>query len=158
MHVPLTLFNCTSQQHTHTHIHNKVFLFYISYHVKETQHYTWPGISRQHSTRKKSHNGAWYQLWHPLTTAVTNVHNPVSSDSKGLSALAYKKRLTRCSIIYIYALYKNEIEGKNLRMVKKLSSNLVAKIQTRYGFTRKIKFDLGPYLQGHSAMNLLQNC
>ena len=39
----------------------------------------------------------------------------------------------------IYTLHKNGIEGKNLRMVKKLNSNLTAKIQTQYGLTRKIK-------------------
>ena len=39
----------------------------------------------------------------------------------------------------IYTLHKNGIEGKNLRMIKKLNSNLTAKIQTRYGLTRKIK-------------------
>ena len=38
----------------------------------------------------------------------------------------------------IYTLHKNGIEGKNLRMIKKLNSNLTAKIQTRYGLTRKI--------------------
>ena len=39
----------------------------------------------------------------------------------------------------IYTLYKNGIEGKNLRMTKKLNSNLTAKIQTRYGLTRTIR-------------------
>ena len=39
----------------------------------------------------------------------------------------------------LYTLHKNGIKGKNLRMAKKLNSNLTAKIQTRYGLTRKIK-------------------
>ena len=39
----------------------------------------------------------------------------------------------------IYTLHKNGIERKNLRMIKKLNSNLTAKIQTRYGLTRKIR-------------------
>ena len=39
----------------------------------------------------------------------------------------------------LYTLHKNGIEGKNLRMAKKLNSKLTAKIQTRYGLTREIK-------------------
>ena len=39
----------------------------------------------------------------------------------------------------LYALSKNGIQGKNLRIIKKLNSNLTAKIQTRFGLTRKIK-------------------
>ena len=38
----------------------------------------------------------------------------------------------------MYALHKNGVEGKNLRMIKKLNSNLTARIQTRYGLTRRI--------------------
>ena len=38
----------------------------------------------------------------------------------------------------LYALYQNGIEGKNLRTIKNLNSNLTARIQTRYGLTRKI--------------------
>ena len=39
----------------------------------------------------------------------------------------------------MYALLKNGVEGKNLRMLKKkLNSNLTARIQTRYGLTRRI--------------------
>ena len=39
----------------------------------------------------------------------------------------------------IYALHQNGVKGKNLRMIKKLNSNLTAKIQTRHGLTRKIQ-------------------
>ena len=39
----------------------------------------------------------------------------------------------------LYTLHKNGIEGKNLRVAKKMNSNLTVKIQTRYGLTRKIK-------------------
>ena len=39
----------------------------------------------------------------------------------------------------LLTLHKNGAEGKNLRMAKKLNSNLTAKIQTRYGLTWKIK-------------------
>ena len=39
----------------------------------------------------------------------------------------------------LYALHQNGVEGKNLRMIKNLNSNLTAKIQTRFGLTRKIK-------------------
>ena len=39
----------------------------------------------------------------------------------------------------IYALHQNSVEGKQLRMIKNLISNLTARIQTRYGLTRKIK-------------------
>ena len=39
----------------------------------------------------------------------------------------------------LYALNQNGIQGKNLRMIKKLNSNLTARVQTRYGLTRKIK-------------------
>ena len=39
----------------------------------------------------------------------------------------------------LYALHQNGVEGKNLRMIKNLNSNLTARIQTRYGLTRKIK-------------------
>ena len=38
-----------------------------------------------------------------------------------------------------YALNNNGIQGKNLRKIKKLNSNLTAKIQIRFGLTRKIK-------------------
>ena len=38
----------------------------------------------------------------------------------------------------LYALNINGVKGKNLRMIKKLNSNLTARIQTRYGLTRKI--------------------
>ena len=38
----------------------------------------------------------------------------------------------------LYALYQNGVEGKNLRIIKNLNSNLTARIQTRYGLTRKI--------------------
>ena len=38
----------------------------------------------------------------------------------------------------MYPLLKNGIEGENLRMIKKLNSNLNARIQTRYGLTRRI--------------------
>ena len=38
----------------------------------------------------------------------------------------------------LYALYQNGVEGKNLRTIKNLNSNLTARIQTRYGLTRKI--------------------
>ena len=39
----------------------------------------------------------------------------------------------------IYALHKNGVQDKNLRMIKKkINSNLTARIQTRYGLTRKI--------------------
>ena len=39
----------------------------------------------------------------------------------------------------LYALNQNGIQGKNLRMIKKLNSNLTARVQTRYELTRKIK-------------------
>ena len=39
----------------------------------------------------------------------------------------------------LYALHQNGVEVKNLRMIKNLNSNLTARIQTRYGLTRKIK-------------------
>ena len=38
----------------------------------------------------------------------------------------------------IYTLHKNGVHDKNLRMIKKINSNLTARIQTRYGLTRKI--------------------
>ena len=38
----------------------------------------------------------------------------------------------------IYTLDKNGVHDKNLRMIKKINSNLTARIQTRYGLTRKI--------------------
>ena len=38
----------------------------------------------------------------------------------------------------LYALYQNGVEGKNVRTIKHLNSNLTARIQTRYGLTRKI--------------------
>ena len=38
----------------------------------------------------------------------------------------------------LYALNTNGVGGKNLRMIKKLNSNLNARIHTRYGLTRKI--------------------
>ena len=38
-----------------------------------------------------------------------------------------------------YALHQNRVGGKNLRMIKNLNSNLTAKIQTRYGLTRKLQ-------------------
>ena len=39
----------------------------------------------------------------------------------------------------LYALNQNGIQGKNLRMIKKTQLNLTARVQTRYGLTRKIK-------------------
>ena len=39
----------------------------------------------------------------------------------------------------LYALKKNGVGAKNLKMVKKLNSDLTATIQTRYGLTREIK-------------------
>ena len=39
----------------------------------------------------------------------------------------------------LYALHKNGVTGKNLQMVKKLNSNLTAKIHTRHGLTREIR-------------------
>ena len=39
----------------------------------------------------------------------------------------------------LYALHKNGVTGKNLQMVKKLNSNLTAKIHTRDGVTRDIR-------------------
>ena len=38
----------------------------------------------------------------------------------------------------LYALNTNGVEGKNLRMIKKLNLNLNARIHTRYELTRKI--------------------
>ena len=38
----------------------------------------------------------------------------------------------------IYTLHKNGVHDKNLRMIKKINYNLTARIQTRYGLTRKI--------------------
>ena len=38
----------------------------------------------------------------------------------------------------IYTLHKNGVHDKNLRMIKKINSNLTARIQTRYELTRKI--------------------
>ena len=38
----------------------------------------------------------------------------------------------------LYVLRKNGVEGKNLNIVKKLNSNLTAKIQTRFGPTKEI--------------------
>ena len=39
----------------------------------------------------------------------------------------------------LYTLNKNGIEGKNLEIIRKLNSNLSAKIRTRHGLTREIK-------------------
>ena len=39
----------------------------------------------------------------------------------------------------LYALHKNGIQGKNLRLAKKLNSNLTARIQTIYGLTEPIE-------------------
>ena len=39
----------------------------------------------------------------------------------------------------LYALHKSRVTRKNLQMVKKLSSNLTAKIHTRHGLTREIR-------------------
>ena len=41
--------------------------------------------------------------------------------------------------VILYALHQNGVKGKNLRMIKNLNSSLIARIQTRYGLTRKIK-------------------
>ena len=38
----------------------------------------------------------------------------------------------------LYALIKNGVEGKNLNIIKKLNSNLTARIQTRFGLTKEI--------------------
>ena len=38
----------------------------------------------------------------------------------------------------LYALHMNGVNDKNLRMIKRINSNLTARIQTKYGLTRKI--------------------
>ena len=38
----------------------------------------------------------------------------------------------------LHALHMNGVKDKNLRMIKRMNSNLTARIQTRYGLTRKI--------------------
>ena len=38
----------------------------------------------------------------------------------------------------LYVLNKNGVQGKNLNVIKKLNSNLTARIQTRYGLTKEI--------------------
>ena len=38
----------------------------------------------------------------------------------------------------LYVLMKNGVEGKNLSIIKKLNSNLTARIQTRFGLTKEI--------------------
>ena len=39
----------------------------------------------------------------------------------------------------LYAMHKNGVTGKNLHMIRKLNSNLTARIHTRFGTTREIK-------------------
>ena len=40
----------------------------------------------------------------------------------------------------LYVLMKNGVEGKNLSIIKKLNSNLTARIQTRFGLNKEIPF------------------
>ena len=39
----------------------------------------------------------------------------------------------------LHTMYKNGVNGKNLEMMRKMNTNLTAKIQTKYGLTRRIK-------------------
>ena len=39
----------------------------------------------------------------------------------------------------LYAMHKNGVTGENLHMIRKLNSNLTARIYTRFGTTREIK-------------------
>ncbi len=39
----------------------------------------------------------------------------------------------------LYVLNKNGVEGRNLQIIKKMNSELKAKIQTKYGLTREIQ-------------------
>ena len=53
-----------------------------------------------------------------------------------------------------YALNTNDVEGKSLRMIKKLNWNLNARIHTRYGSTRKI--DIKDSIRQWSALSVIE--
>ena len=53
----------------------------------------------------------------------------------------------------LYALNTNGVGGKNLRMIKKLNSNLNARIHTRYGLTRKI--DIKDSIRQGGALSMI---